>query len=407
MSDWRSATLGELGSLRTSSVDKLSRPREQSVRLVNYMDVYEDRAITAESPLSTVTAPRAQIQSSRVQVGDVLFTPSSETPYDIGHSAVVASLAGITLHSYHTVRFRPQGAGLDCGFSGYLGESPTARRHFRRRASGSTRYTLSQEDFKSLPIALPPIDQQVRISAVLADLDESIQLSHRLIGKLESIKEGLARDTFTGPRSSLHDGWPSRRLGDVVEIRSGSTPSRSRPDYWRGVSMPWVKTGEIRYNVIVETEEHVSDAAVSQVGLRVFPIGTILMAMYGQGATRGRVARLGVAATINQACAAIVCRRDEIDPTYLYQFLRMNYDRVRALGQGSNQTNLSAGLICELVLPVPASLEEQELLGAQLQEFDARIEIEAQHLSKLELVKRGLLSDLLSGEVRFRARGTS
>ena len=119
------------------------------------------------------------------------------------------------------------------------------------------------------------------------------------------------------------------------------------------------------------------------------------------------MARLGVAATINQACAAIVCRRDEIDPTYLYQFLRMNYDRVRALGQGSNQTNLSAGLICELVLPVPASLEEQELLGAQLQEFDARIEIEAQHLSKLELVKRGLLSDLLSGEVRFRARGTS
>ena len=96
-----------------------------------------------------------------------------------------------------------------------------------------------------------------------------------------------------------------RVLSSVARTGSGTTPSRSRKDYWSPATTPWVKTGEIAFAPIKSTEESVSDIALTECSLPVLPIGTVLVAMYGQGKTRGQSAVLEVEATTNQACFAI------------------------------------------------------------------------------------------------------
>jgi type I restriction enzyme S subunit len=98
--------------------------------------------------------------------------------------------------------------------------------------------------------------------------------------------------------------WESAVLGDIADVTTGGTPSRSKPEYWGG-DIPWIATGAIDFNVITEPIEYISEAGLKNSSARLYPKGTLLMAMFGQGVTRGKVAILGMDATFNQACSAI------------------------------------------------------------------------------------------------------
>jgi type I restriction enzyme, S subunit len=98
--------------------------------------------------------------------------------------------------------------------------------------------------------------------------------------------------------------WGIVALGYVCNLTSGGTTDRNRPEYWNG-NIPWVKTGEINYNQINQTEEYITELGLNNSSTKLASAGTLLMAMYGQGVTRGRVAILGIEASFNQACLAI------------------------------------------------------------------------------------------------------
>lgn len=157
----------------------------------------------------------------------------------------------------------------------------------------------------------------------------------------------------------LPEGWSRRTLGEVARITSGGTPDRAEPSYWGG-EIPWVTTGEIQFNTITNTTEKITEAGLRNSSAKLFPQGTLLMAMYGQGKTRGQVAKLGIEAATNQACAAIMAG-DSCDGDYLYQFLASQYDEIRKLGNAGTQQNLNAGLIGEIALPVPPRAEQQRI----------------------------------------------
>src|SRR3989338_658543 len=126
---------------------------------------------------------------------------------------------------------------------------------------------------------------------------------------------------------------PHMGLGDHVLITSGGTPARDTPEYWNG-RVPWVKTGEINYRPIMETEEYITEAGLQNSSAKLLPPGTLLLAMYGQGVTRGKVALLGIQAATNQACAALF-PSDRLDSGYLHAFFPFAYERVRSLGHGA------------------------------------------------------------------------
>ncbi len=162
-------------------------------------------------------------------------------------------------------------------------------------------------------------------------------------------------------------------LGDIAMISSGGTPSRTNPKYWNG-NIPWVKTAQIQNCAINEQDidEWITKEGLHESSAKMIPAGTLLMAMYGQGKTRGQVSILNFDASINQACAAIELKKG-VDRDYIYQFLLASYSRIRALSNTGGQENLSAGLIKEIPLTLPP-LSEQKAIADLLSTWDEVIE---------------------------------
>lgn len=162
-------------------------------------------------------------------------------------------------------------------------------------------------------------------------------------------------------------------LGDISTIVSGGTPSRANSEYW-GQEIPWVKTAQIHNNKIAESD---IDEWITQLGLikssaRIIPAGTILMAMYGQGKTRGQVALLEIDAAINQACAAIILNKN-VSTKYVFQQLLLRYNVIRNLSNEGSQKNLNAGIIRSISFPLPI-ITEQENIAQILSTWDTAIE---------------------------------
>lgn len=188
-----------------------------------------------------------------------------------------------------------------------------------------------------------------------------------------------------------------KRLGDIAKISSGSTPARNNQDFWNG-DIPWVSTGELSSGFVNETREHVSLRAVHETSLKLLKPGTLLMAMYGQGKTRGIVSRLNITATTNQACASIEIKKDE--PCYVYYFLQFRYESIRKLSNGGSQENLSTEIIKKIKISLPPIAEQRkiaEILSAQ----DRIIELKTKLLEEKKRLKKYLCQVLLSGKRRF------
>lgn len=187
-------------------------------------------------------------------------------------------------------------------------------------------------------------------------------------------------------------------LGDIASVSSGGTPSRANPEFWGG-SIPWVKTGEIRFNRIRDAEETITPAGVAGSAAKIFPARTLLMAMYGQGKTRGQVAILEIEAAINQACAAIIPIATE-DTNYLYQYLAFNYRNIRRLSNSGSQENLSADLIRSIPVYCPRAIERGKIADI-LTTWDEALEKLDVLIDAKERRKKGLMQQLLTGKKRL------
>lgn len=196
---------------------------------------------------------------------------------------------------------------------------------------------------------------------------------------------------------------PTVTLGAIAKITSGGTPERTRPAYWNG-EIPWVKTAQIQNCTITAEciDEWITQEGVRQSSTRMIPKGTILMAMYGQGKTRGQVAILGLDAAINQACAAILLK-PEADRDYVYQQLRFRYESIRALSNTGSQENLNAELIREIALPLPSPKAQKDIADA-LRSWDAAIQKTEQLIAAKERASKALMHRVFRADAYPRLR---
>jgi len=179
-------------------------------------------------------------------------------------------------------------------------------------------------------------------------------------------------------------------LGSIAKITSGGTPERTKTAYWNG-TIPWVKTAQIQNCTITAegVDEWITPEGLEQSSARMVQKGTILMAMYGQGKTRGQVAILGLDAAINQACAAILLKSDA-HCDYVFQQLRYRYESIRALSNTGSQENLNADLIREIAFPLPA-LEAQKDIADTLGTWDTAIQKAEQLIAAKERYNKALM----------------
>lgn len=192
------------------------------------------------------------------------------------------------------------------------------------------------------------------------------------------------------------DRMPLKVLGDHAPTTSGTTPSRSNKAYWSPAEIPWIKTGEVAFAPITQTDEAVSRKALDECSLILLPPKTVLVAMYGQGKTRGQSAILEVHATTNQACFAIL-PNDTWTPEFLYHWLMVNYQNLRNLseGRGGNQANLNGAMLKSLQVPAPSLTEQKEWvkrIQAVLSEVDAMKKANQTTLEELAALPQRLLA---------------
>jgi type I restriction enzyme, S subunit len=170
----------------------------------------------------------------------------------------------------------------------------------------------------------------------------------------------VATPLDTSALLSLPEGWAWTTLGQLFDVSTGSTPSRSDPTLWNG-GIPWVSSGEVAFCRIRSTRETISDAGLGNPATRLNPVGTVLLAMIGEGKTRGQCAILDVPAANNQNAAAIRVSATPIPPEFIYQVLEERYFRSRRESQGGNQPALNAGIVAEMVIPLPSLSEMAEI----------------------------------------------
>jgi type I restriction enzyme S subunit len=281
--------------------------------------------------------------------------------------------------------------------------------------------SISFDQFGAIGLILPPQPEQEKIANFLdhetAKIDTLIAKQQGLIKLLKEKRQAVISHAVTkglNPNAPTRDSgvewlgevpahWSVSSIGYHAQISTGATPDRTNSEYWNG-NIPWIKTGEVRYDEIFETEEYITELAISNSSVKISPPGTLLMAMYGQGVTRGRVAILGVPATYNQACAAINAS-ERFFNQYLRYYFMAAYHAIRDGGNETSQMNLNADIVGKFKVTIP-NIEEQyqivEFLDKSLKKLDILLE---QALSAIDFIQErrtALISAAVTGKIDVR-----
>ena len=216
--------------------------------------------------------------------------------------------------------------------------------------------------------------------------------------RIEQIRRGEVPEGYVKKRKVvIPQQWGLPQIKDIASISSGSTPNRNNSEYWNG-NIAWVTTGELSSGHVNHTSELITVKAVKETKMRIYPQGTLLMAMYGQGKTRGTVAILEIVAAVNQACAAITVKDGK--SKFLFYQLKNSYQDIRKLSNTGNQENLNADIIKTYQVPW-APDEEQERISTILTTQDKVIELKEKRLAEKQRQKKYLMQQLLTGKKRL------
>ena len=215
-------------------------------------------------------------------------------------------------------------------------------------------------------ISVPEKTTQQSIIEELDKINELIRLKKEQLKDYDNLAQSIFYEMFGDPVVN-EKGWGIKKLGNFCEIGTGSTPSRKNKEYYEG-SISWVKSTEVSNCVIDSTEEHISEIAIAETNCTIYPKGTILIAMYGQGKTRGQIAILNIEATTNQAVAAIL-PSELCDKLFLYHCLHLMYENIRSMARGGNQANLNLAIVRSINIILPP-LPLQQLFAQRIELID-------------------------------------
>ncbi len=241
--------------------------------------------------------------------------------------------------------------------------------------TGTAQPKLTQKALNRIPVPLPPIDEQQRIMARVNSLFERSKGARdelvRVPGLVERYKQTILASAFRGDLTSASrtsgsippPTWGKRALGEIADVGTGSTPKRGEPRFYMNGTIPWITSTAVNKAYIENATEMITEAALRETNCKLFPAGTIVMAMYGEGQTRGRVATLGIPAATNQALAAIsILDSNVVLADFVLWFLRANYLELRSQAAGGVQPNLNLGIIKALQIPLPHIAEQYEIV---------------------------------------------
>jgi type I restriction enzyme, S subunit len=327
----------------------------------------------------------------------------------------------------HVSIIRPDDKYLNPNFLMYVLVNPTMQSKMLSDSSGgATRNALTKVMIENFNILLPPLPIQNQIAHILSSLDDKIELNRQMNRTLEGMARALFQSWFVDfdpvkakmrgemPHGmdeetaalfpdemeeidgrEIPRGWRIGKFSDLcLRVENGGTPKREKHEYWNPPTIPWLTSGEVRQDIVTETDKFISPLGLENSSAKIWRIGTTIVAMYG--ATAGQVSLLATEVTANQACCGLIPR----GATIFFLFLRVSSMSRELLQQarGSAQQNLSQGIIANfatIIAPDSVIQVFDDNIAPLFDKWVANIKESKQ----LSITRDSLLPRLLSGEL--------
>jgi type I restriction enzyme S subunit len=272
---------------------------------------------------------------------------------------------------------------------------------------------LKFPDYLKISIPLPPknIQQAIvsKIEELFSELDKGIENLRIAQQQLKTYRQAVLKWAFEGRLTNknvkdgeLPEGWKWEKIENVSSVGTGATPLKSNLKYYGG-TIPWVTSGALNTEYVKVATDFVTDVAVKNTNLSIYPKHTLLVAMYGEGKTRGKCSELLIEACTNQAVAAISFVHHDISiKPYLKYFLIKNYDDIRKKSSGGVQPNLNLGIIKKIRFPFAPFKEQNTIVQGienRLSLADKLVESISQNLQQSEALRQSILKMAFEGRL--------
>jgi type I restriction enzyme S subunit len=333
----------------------------------------------------------------------------------------------------------------------YYFKGPKFQKLVREKIAGTAVPHLFQHDIKKFDVHVPPFNEQkrivVKVDELFSFLDTGTGSLRKVQAQLKRYLQAVLKYAFEGrlteewrktnnnsiepaqklieqikqerkkeqkykeaqpsreyPQFGIPENWAWSALGELFYVGSGGTPIRKKLEYWNG-NIPWVSSGEVAFCEIRNTQEGITQEGLKNSSAKLYPAGTVLIALYGEGKTRGQVAILRINATTNQAVACIVCPNSPIPSEYVYWWLYYRYLETRRIKEGANQPNMYLHHIRKLPIPIPPIIEQKEIINkieeslSVIQEINRTV---SANLSQAQKLRNSILKEAFEGKLVFQ-----
>lgn len=308
------------------------------------------------------------------------------------------------------------------------------------KGTGTTFRAISGETIRETLFPLPPLPTQLaivsKIEELFSELDKGIENLRTAHQQLKTYRQAVLKWAFEGKltnslnhdaldaydeyelrmaaeptvsykaknnkgweKGELPDGWKWVKFGEIFEVFVGSTPKRNIPEFWNG-NINWVSSGEIAFCKITKTKEKITQLGLDHTSCKIHPIGTVIIAMIGEGKTRGQAAILKIEASHNQNTAAIRVNKSTYISDLLYYYLVFKYEDNRRVGSGNNQKALNKERVKNIEIPLMPIVEQNKIV----QEIESRLSVAdkmedsiTQSLQQAEALRQSILKRAFEG----------
>ena len=391
---WEQRKLGDIGETYTGLSGKTKADfGHGQARFVTYMNVFSNPISNPEMTEPIEIDPK----QNEVEVGDVFFTTSSETPEEVGMSSVLLEKRGKTYLNSFCFGFRPS-EKIDSYYLAYMLRSESAREKIILLAQGISRYNISKNKVMEIAVSLPSLDEQKLIGQYFRQLDNLITLHQRKFEKLTNVKKSMLEKMFPQNGSSypeirfkgFTDPWEQRKVSDLAEkTYGGGTPTTSNEAYWNG-DIPWIQSSDVVDGKLlgVEPRKWITQDGLNNSAAQLIPGNSIAII------TRVGVGKLAFMpysyATSQDFLSLSKLNAEPLFTVYAcYKKLQSELNAV----QGTSIKGITKDELLAKNIMVPRYAEQQQI-GAFFKQLDHLITLHQRELEKLQNIKKSMLEKM-------------
>lgn len=404
--EWKVKKLHEIGEFSKGKGISKSEIQSEGLPCVRYGEIYTDYDVVIKKFRSYVNATSAG-NSKRIGRNDVLFAGSGETVEEIGKSIVLTK--DIEAYAGGDIVVLSIPDETDGLFLTYQLNTGLLRKQLNKLGQGNSVVHIYSSGLSQVDVALPLLSEQQKIASILSTVDEKIESIDKQIEETEQLKKGFMQELLT--KGIGHTEFKDTKIGripkewdvvllDTVANRgSGHTPNRKKKEYWNG-GVKWVSladSNKLDNLYIHDTEHEISDLGIQNSSAVKHPAGTVILS---RDAGVGKSSITSDEMAVSQHFMAWQCR-DKLDNYFLYYLLQFWKPRFEAIATGTTIKTIGLGYFKKLVIPLPL-IQEQQTISQTLITIDEKIDVLHDKKSEYETLKKGLMQQLLTGQMRVK-----